>query len=68
MKKVEFVRITSDLCGYGLGKGTRYRFCDVEETIQAYIENGWDFGGYVPVETRGTGDIETMSLVFVREA
>ena len=24
MKKVEFVRVKSELCGYGLGKATKY--------------------------------------------
>lgn len=64
MRKVEFVRIKSELIGYGLGKGTKYGFDRVEEIIKERIENGWDYCGYVPIETRGTGDIETMSLVF----
>lgn len=67
MKKVRFVRVSSLLCGYGLGKGTKYRFENVEETIQEWIENGWEYCGYVPLETRGTGDMETMSLIFQRE-
>ena len=64
MRKVEFVRIKSELIGYRLGKGTKYGFDRVEEIIKERIENGWDYCGYVPIETRGTGDIETMSLVF----
>ena len=67
MKKVEFVRIKSELIGYGLGKGTKYGFDRVEEIIKERIENGWDYCGYVPIETRGTGDIETMSLVFRKD-
>ena len=67
MKKVEFVRIKSELIGYGLGKGTKYGFDRVEEIIKERIENGWDYCGYVPLETRGTGDIETMSLVFQKD-
>lgn len=47
-----------------MGKGTKYGFDRVEEIIKERIENGWDYCGYVPIETRGTGDIETMSLVF----
>ena len=31
MTKVEFVRVKSELCGYGLGKGTKYSFDGVEE-------------------------------------
>lgn len=67
MKKVEFVRIKSELIGYGLGKGTKYGFDRVEEIIKERIENGWDYCGYVPIETRGTGDIETMSLIFQKD-
>ena len=67
MKKVEFVRVKSVLSGYGLGKGTKYSFDGVEKLIKERIESGWDYCGYVPVETRGTGDIETMSLVFQKE-
>lgn len=67
MKKVKFVRLKYELCGYGFGKGTRYSFEGVEEVIRERIENGWTYCGYVPVETRGTGDIELMSLVFQKE-
>lgn len=67
MKKVEFVRLKSELCGFGLGKGSKYSFGGVEETIKKRIESGWDYCGYVPVETRATGDIEMMSLVFQKE-
>ena len=58
------IAFKSELIGYGLGKGTKYGFDRVEEIIKERIENGWDYCGYVPIETRGTGDIETMSLVF----
>ena len=67
MKKVEFVRVKSELCGYGFGKGSKYGFDRVEDIIRAWAENGWSYCGYVPIETRGTGDIETMSLVFEKE-
>ena len=67
MKEIEFVRIKSELCGYGFGKGTKYEFAGVEEIIKERIESGCEYCGYVPVETRGTGDIETMSLIFQKE-
>lgn len=67
MKEVEFVKIKSELMGFGLGKGTKYKFEGVEEIIKKRIEGGWDFCGYVPLETRGTGDIETMTLVFKKD-
>lgn len=67
MKKVEFVRVKSELCGYGFGKGTKYSFDGVEDIIRERVANGWSFEGYVPLETRGTGDMETISLVFQRD-
>lgn len=67
MKKVEFVRIKSDLCGYGFGKGAKFSFEGAEKIIKERIEQGWSFIGYIPLETRGTGDIETMSLIFEKE-
>ena len=67
MKKVEFVRVSSDLCGFGFGKGSRYSFDGVEDIIRERLEAGWSYEGFVPLETRGTGDIETLSLVFQRE-
>ena len=38
-----------------------------EEVIKERIEAGWSFEGYIPIETRGTGDIEIMSLIFQKE-
>ena len=67
MRKVEFVRVKSELCGYGLGKGTKYSFEGAEEIIEQRIKDGWSFEGYIPIETRGTGDIETMSLIFQKD-
>lgn len=67
MKTVEFVRVKSNSCGYGFGKGTKYSFEGVEKIIRERIESGWSFEGYVPIETRDTGDIETMSLIFQRD-
>lgn len=67
MKTVEFERVRSCLCGYGFSKGTKYRFDGVEDIIRGRIEAGWEFCGFIPLETRGTGDIETMSLIFQRD-
>lgn len=67
MKEVKFVRVKSETCGYGLGKGMKYSFEGVENIIKTHIENGWSFEGYVPIVTRATGDIETMSLIFQKE-
>jgi len=67
MKKVEFVRIKANLIGYGFGKGIKSEFGSIEDIIKERIENGWSYIGYVPIETRGTGDIETLSLIFQRD-
>lgn len=67
MKKVEFVRVKSELCGFGLGKGTRNRFEKAEEIVKERMESGWTFVGYLPMETRGAGELETISLIFQRE-
>ena len=67
VEEVEFIRLKSELYGYGFGKGAKYGFEGVEEIIKERIESGWDYCGYVPLETRGTGDIETISLIFQKE-
>ena len=67
MKKVEFVRVDAGLSGYGFGKGIKSTFEPVEEIIEERILDGWSFEGYVPIVTRGTGEIETLSLVFQRD-
>lgn len=67
MKEVEFVKIKSELVGYGLGKGTKYRFIGIEDIIKEKIIAGWEYSGYVPFETRGVGDIETSTLIFQKD-
>ena len=67
MKKVEFVRIKSELCGFGLVKAQKYEFDGVEAIIKERIEQGWEYSGYIPVVTRATGEIETMSLIFQKD-
>ncbi len=67
MKKVSFVRVKSELTSLmGLGQGAKYEF-HVENIIADKLNDGWNYLGYVPVETRGNGNIETMSLIFERE-
>mgnify|MGYP006923395342 CR=1 FL=1 len=67
MKKVEFVKLKSELDGYGPFKGSVYTFRGVEDIIKERVENGWEYLGYIPVQTRATGDIETMSLIFQKD-
>lgn len=67
MKKIKFIEIKSEICWYGGFKGTKYRFPEINETIEDMINKGWEYCGYVPNETRGTGDIEKLSLIFQKE-
>ena len=67
MKKVEFVRVSSVASGYGFGKGIKNEFPNIEKIIRERISGGWDYCGYVPFETRGTGEVETISLIFTKE-
>lgn len=67
MKKVKFIEIKSELCGWGGFKGTKYMFPKVNKIIEIMIKKGWEYCGYVPNITRGTGDIEKLSLIFQKE-
>lgn len=67
MKEVEFVAVESELMGFGFGKGSKYKFYDVEKIIKEKMESGWEYKGFVPSVTRATGDIETMLLIFEKE-
>ena len=67
MKKVEFVRVKSELSGYGLCMGMIYCFPGSGNIIKDRLMDGWSIEGYVPVETRGIGDIETLSLIFQKD-
>jgi len=39
----------------------------VEEIIRQRILDGWQYNGYVPLTTRGTGELETISLIFQKD-
>ena len=45
----------------------KYCFTGIEDIIEDRLMDGWSFEGYVPVETRGIGDIETLSLIFQKD-
>lgn len=67
MKKIQFVHTKSYFADFGLGKGPKYRFDDVEHIIEKFLQEGWTYEGWVPYVTRGTGDNETISLIFTKE-
>ena len=43
MKKVEFVRVKSELSGYGFGKGMKYCFTGIENIIKDRLMDGCSF-------------------------
>lgn len=67
MKKVEFEQVGCQISGFGLGKGTKYTYNGLESIIEKRANKGWSFCGYVPLTIRGTGEIETMTLVFEKD-
>ncbi len=67
MKKIEFERIKSETVSWGGIKGSRYKFEGIEEKIKERLLDGWNYLGYIPIETRATGDIETLSLIFEKD-
>lgn len=67
MKKVKFVRMKSETVSVLGFKGSKYKFEGIEEIIKTRLLDGWEYLGYVPVITRTTGDIETLSLIFERD-
>lgn len=67
MKKVEFERMQSVTVGFGGIKGSKYQFEGIEEKVKQRILDGWTYLGYVPIITRSTGDVETISLIFEKE-
>lgn len=67
MKKIKFIEIKSELCGWGNFKGKKYEFPNINEIIEEMVKNDWEYCGYVPKYTRSTGEIETLSLIFQKE-
>lgn len=67
MKKIKFIEIQSELCGWGGFKGTKYIFPEIDETIEKMIKGGWEYCGFVPKQMRGTGEIEILSLIFQKD-
>ena len=67
MKRVQFVHTKSYLVGFGMGKGSKYRFDNIEQLIEKHIHEGWNYEGWVPYITRESGDNETISLIFTKD-
>ena len=64
---IEFERMQSVTVGFGGIKGSKYQFEGIEEKVKQRILDGWTYLGYVPIITRSTGDVETISLIFEKE-
>ena len=64
MKRIEFITIQSKVNGNGLGKGVKYIFENYRDIIKEKLEQGYEYKGFLPVEIRGTGEIEKIDLIF----
>lgn len=68
MKEVQFVRVDAETADYGMIKGLEYQFKGAEESIRAWVADGWEYCGYVPLVTRDINQgLKTISLVFQRD-
>lgn len=67
MKRIEFVRIKFHLNGFGLAKGVYSKIEDYQDTITKYINDGWSYEGFIPVEQRGNGEISKIDLIFTKD-
>lgn len=68
MYTYEFVRISTDISGWGLVNGNKYGNEEYRQIILDRAKEGWRYVGYIPAVQRGTGHIEEMDLVFEKEA
>lgn len=67
MYTYEFVRISTDISGWGLVNGSKYGNEEYRQVIIERAKDGWRYVGYIPAVQRGTGHIEEMDLVFEKE-
>lgn len=68
MKRIEFVRIKYHLIsGFGLFKGTFSKIEDYQDIITKYVNDGWSYEGFIPVEQRGNGETYKIDLIFTKE-
>lgn len=45
----------------------KIRFPSINKRIEEMLKDGWEFCGYVPVETAIVSNIEKSSLIFQKE-
>lgn len=50
-----------------MGRGRKFTFPNINKKIETMLKDGWDFCGYVPVETSIASNIEKISLIFQKE-
>ena len=67
MYTYEFVRISTDISGWGLVNGNKYGNEEYRQIIIERAKDGWRYVGHIPAVQRGTGHIEEMDLVFEKE-
>ena len=67
MYTYEFVRISTDISGWGLVNGNKYGNDEYRQIILDRAKDGWRYVGYIPAVQRGTGHVDEMDLVFEKE-
>ena len=67
MPEYEFERVSTALNGYSLFGGVGIETEGHREVILRRAADGWRYAGWIPASQRGTGHVEKMDLVFVRE-
>ena len=67
MLDYEFERVHAEMGGYSIFGGIGIETEGHREVILRRAAEGWRYAGWLPAVQRGTGHVEEMDLVFVRE-
>ena len=68
MLEYTFETVSCDASGYSLFGGIGLETCEHQDRIRRRAAEGWRFVGSIPRSQRAGGFIETIDLVFEREA
>ena len=66
-KQIEFVHLEAEDAGFSFGLGLEYSYQKAEEIILQRAADGWDYRGWLPADTRSTGELLSISLIFRKE-
>lgn len=67
MKKVKFIEIKSESNGWSPVRGRKFTFPNIDKKVEAMLKDGWNYCGFVPMETSAVSSIEKISLIFQKE-